>query len=357
VSFPAQLSAPTIGPGAGRVNARALDAQLRLVVQRVNELIAALGAIRGSDNLLLDRSVRWRSLSQGCRDMIQHVASLMQEIKDFREALNFFTYRGSHMWTPVNPAEVTKDQHTLRAGTRGSAPTENSDTQIVTFPGVPGLQYRVSLRIRHLLSSCWLRDNTLPANRVWTESPGLYPLPADVYVDGRVFYLGTRSFIVHPATHLRMLLYITDGPNGASPGTTRSYVLNALLGNPADGIPGWNGDGLGWTQQPSMNPALGRGSPVIPTDAVIDILVRAGDTIQAGLFNPNNNTNIRSFTDIPADDDSRFPYKHPYRSGPSVQIDFLAIRPVDLDVRVNAITTQLDAVLTTEGPGGPLEVE
>lgn len=327
------LVAPTVPAGTGLVNAQALDAQFRTLVDQINALIAALGRSReATRNELADRSVRWRMVAETTRTQIQHIVGLVRELRDtFTTTINTPLGGG-----PVIPG--TAGSIAPLAAVEGIAGSRSVE---IVCPGQPGIGYRMRFRFRCNSEACAVRDTGMSSSQYYSSPLAVppRPVPADVFVNGRIFYSEARTILPAPSEYDSVTLTIarTGSPD-------KRYILNGVI--PDSNTPTGTG-GI-------MQSALAIGWKI---DTTLENFLAAGDTLAFAYSNPDNRSTMSLGTDMPADDDPRFPYEARYRDPTGIQFDVIEYRPVDINREPTIILTQLGGWLETDGPGGFLEIQ
>ena len=234
------LTAPTVASGTGKVNARALDAALASIQSTINDLIAAMGKVRQSDDTFADKSVAWRAFTEATK---QSVADTINQLVAIRNQITPTVTRplGDATWSGISPeggqnvADVTK--------TYSGAPKATSRVQTITMPGDPNEVYRFRFRIRGLVTATWVTD-AYTGGKVYCASPPFTPTGGvtEHPAGGGVAFVGDIGTVPTPAA--TPVVSPTGSQYGgalvtmtsASPGVEVWYTLDGSDPDPGNGV-------------------------------------------------------------------------------------------------------------------------
>ncbi len=422
------ITLPALTAGANRVNAVALDAQIRQLVVAINATIAAVARMRDARNELGDGVVRWRMFSESARTHLQVIASLVQAVREVTRQ-SFPRPLGSHPWPGIYRTAAL-----LRHDVLGGAPTPPGASQQIVVPGNPYNLYRLVFRFRSVMELVWVsfpEANLHPLGKYgpypppWPPVPGL---PGSVDSDGTVFFSKDYALEAVPNGFDYCKLQITPGPDNPVGGNPRIYILNGQEGYNGSPFARWGAEvqvtsspdpyatngsniivGTGSTfladfkvgdrvmlrgpvilpstepywiggevteviddthlrldyigplptptiSGPLFNTGFTGATTCIPIDVTFEAFAFGGDTLQFLYNSIDGQSSVTTRTDFPADDDERFPYLARYRDAAGVQFDLMALHPIDANDMDGYLTTEVGAILDTEGPGGFLEI-
>lgn len=167
MSSVASISAPTVIAGTDLVDSLALDAQVELIVDRINQVIAAMGEARTATNSLADGAVRWRAFSTRAKqilsDLVDHLATL---------------YRAySTRWTDLPVADGGGYVSVGGGFFSGYSADPSTNTWVYTMPGEAPAPFLLRLLIRHFAAATPTATATITLSGSRSESWVLNPAP------------------------------------------------------------------------------------------------------------------------------------------------------------------------------------
>lgn len=140
MSSVASVPPSTTPAGTDRVNARALDAMVGLIVAQVNALIGALGVLRTGRGRLGPASVALRCLSAECRQMLEEIAGMLARIR--RVSANYDTRQ------VITVTPTTSDADGAVTFLKGQPRPTPNFAPVLPVDGDPGRTYELTVRLR-----------------------------------------------------------------------------------------------------------------------------------------------------------------------------------------------------------------
>lgn len=388
MSSPAILVAPTVAAGLGLVNAASVDATFALIVNKINELIAAINETFDSTNTVEDLHVRLRMLAPTAAATIQETADALVDLRN---------QLGGGYWDPgqarVNilplPANYIRNRTSPSGGIspssdpiRGGRSVDRKQT--FTVPGYSARMYLVRIRLRNNMEGNFFGEPDLdPANTdqphmqnvesvqqtrrylVPTPAPAGWParrtVPAPVGIDfpgeinaprvGDAVHNSRQRISYSPVREMWTQSF-GNGLHFRAASPFRMWVTNGCLSRGGHQGGGW-GEQFPFSEDDHANWPR---TSCIPQDLILEIPCYGGSEFKiwynAGP-NPVGGGYASPRTDYPNDDDPRFPYRYRYRAGGAVQWDFIGFKALP-PVTGATIDDEYGVPITATGPGGVL---
>lgn len=333
--------APTVSLGNDYVNARQLDAQFKMLIDRINALIAALNVMRdGRHAWFKDRSVRWRMFSQQTIQELREIIAATKAIRQTRQIIySVFDPRLDFTLLPWPDFKVS--------GSNGLWFKHNlSSTTPWYIDAVPPLQtglLEIVYWTRAMMEATVVRPASWPVHQWFTHYTAL---PTGFFADTRLFMVDRTlttdhiDIAVENYDHMRAEVRDTQG------NTVYEYILNGIYVPASTGLSPTNpwpvqlvAEQYGWMQSSRMT-----------------IVCRPGWEFRIRYRNDDNNGIFSSYTNYPPDDE-RFPYRIRHRDGVGWQLDLLHIRKLSENRLPVTLLTQTGGWLEGAGPMGFIEIE
>lgn len=140
MSSVAVIAAQTTPDGADRVSALALDAQIALIVSKINTLIVAMGRMRETTNALADGVAMWRAFSTRAKQVLSDLVTNLGLI---------YQRSGAARWTTLPVPDGVAYTDAGGGFFDGYTPVPASQTWTIAMPGDPQVPYRMRMLVRH----------------------------------------------------------------------------------------------------------------------------------------------------------------------------------------------------------------
>lgn len=342
MSSVAYLTAPTVPAGSDCVHARQLDALLKAIVDRINQLIAALNVMRDGDHAWIkERSVRWRMFSEDARRELRVIIAALKTMRQTRRIIySVFDPQLDFTLLPWPDFQISGSQYTWFKHSMSMTTGWYTDTVPPLATSLVELVYWN----RAMMEAAAVR----PAS--WPVSQWLYDhtyLPTGFFADDRLFMVDRTMTNDHldvavvEYDHIRAELIRSDNT------TQYEWILNGVFVPQSAALTYYNpwptqviAEQLGWAQSSKFT-----------------AVARPGWTFRIQYRNDDHNGIFSSETAYPPDSDPRFPYLIRHRDAVGWQFELLRIRKLPENRAPITLITQTGGWLEGAGPCGFLEVE
>ena len=196
---------PAVPAGEGKVNATALDATLASIIDKVNQIVAAVNAPRRSDGWLVDGSIGLRHISPECVAEVQRVIAALLTLRQ-----SFVTNYDPRQ-TIVEAPTVAEVDGTVTFVLGQAAPVPAFSVPL-TIQGIHGTPYEMILRLRSVARPAPIAPSLTgysPGNRILSTPFAVLAQAAEVV--GVTAPSG--KYIINADHFVRMLVGDISGGN------------------------------------------------------------------------------------------------------------------------------------------------